>query len=610
MKKTILYASLMLLAFAFTGSAAWGQSPHTINVTGGGTLTFLFTSVPETCWEGGEVNYDNSQYGGPYSNAFSYKSSTGVVTNFANVETTEINSPGGASCPSDGWDPSSTVVLNAPAGQITFNAVAWTATLTLPGTGVYYPAYKVTSILYSPPGNKGQNGYTDTTSDGATTTVGSTFTYGQSITFTEGFPGEAGGSASEGFGTSITTSSSSAFQETFMDATGVTLANQTSNPDAVNHDLDFFLIWLNPEITVSGYGTTPISYTVSVEPTANGTTPLPDIIGLNAIVMEANSAGKTTIPETWLNQQCNPSSGQCTPGIAKICKNVITAEYNAKTCTLADQCGCAPSDFTAILALDPLLYYNGISKPISPYPGYANPLAANVTAQATCTKIPTPAGSNCRYIPVPSTPGSTLQETLTLAGPDCSWCGTSNWPFQQGENQSTTDTQGFMTEEDVSYSEKAGGTVFSVTETETWKWTQSQSAGVTTGSGVAQTVTLSSATVGCGQDISVFEDTVYHTFLFMQPGPTGSQATSCATATATPTFSPAAGTYTTAQTVTISTSSTGAYIYYTTNGTTPTTSSTLYTVPITVSATETVKAISSIPGWTISAVGSAAYTIE
>ena len=37
-----------------------------------------------------------------------------------------------------------------------------------------------------------------------------------------------------------------------MDATGVTVANQTSNPDAVNHDLDYFLIWLNPEITVTG----------------------------------------------------------------------------------------------------------------------------------------------------------------------------------------------------------------------------------------------------------------------------------------------------------------------------------------------------------------------
>jgi hypothetical protein len=54
---------------------------------------------------------------------------------------------------------------------------------------------------------------------------------------------------------------------------------------------------------------------------------------------------------------------------------------------------------------------------------------------------------------------------------------------------------------------------------------------------------------------------------------------------ATPTFSPAAGTYSTAQTVKITDTTTGATIYYTVNGTTPTTSSTKYTAAITVSAT-------------------------
>ena len=48
---------------------------------------------------------------------------------------------------------------------------------------------------------------------------------------------------------------------------------------------------------------------------------------------------------------------------------------------------------------------------------------------------------------------------------------------------------------------------------------------------------------------------------------------SCA---ATPTFSPGAGTYSTIQTVTISDTTPSATIYYTTNGTTPTTGSTVY----------------------------------
>lgn len=90
----------------------------------------------------------------------------------------------------------------------------------------------------------------------------------------------------------------------------------------------------------------------------------------------------------------------------------------------------------------------------------------------------------------------------------------------------------------------------------------------------------------------------------------GSAAYTINLTVATPTFSPVAGTYTTAQTVTISDTTSGSAIYYTTNGSTPTTSSTPYTSPITVSSTETVKAIATASGYAESAVGSAAYTIN
>ena len=79
---------------------------------------------------------------------------------------------------------------------------------------------------------------------------------------------------------------------------------------------------------------------------------------------------------------------------------------------------------------------------------------------------------------------------------------------------------------------------------------------------------------------------------------------------ATPTFSPGAGTYTATQTVTISDTTSGASIYYTTNGSTPTTASTVYSGAITVSETETLKALATHTGDTNSAVGSAVYTIQ
>ena len=83
-------------------------------------------------------------------------------------------------------------------------------------------------------------------------------------------------------------------------------------------------------------------------------------------------------------------------------------------------------------------------------------------------------------------------------------------------------------------------------------------------------------------------------------------------ACATPTFSPAAGTYTSAQNVTISCATSGATIYYTTDGSNPTTSSTIYTGAINVplGTTKTIKAIAVATNYLTSSMATATYTVS
>lgn len=84
----------------------------------------------------------------------------------------------------------------------------------------------------------------------------------------------------------------------------------------------------------------------------------------------------------------------------------------------------------------------------------------------------------------------------------------------------------------------------------------------------------------------------------------------------TPTFSPVAGTYTENQSVALSSSTEGATIYYTTDGTTPTTDSNVYSKAISVtgtvgqSKTTTIKAIAVKSGMQNSSVASAAYVVS
>lgn len=81
------------------------------------------------------------------------------------------------------------------------------------------------------------------------------------------------------------------------------------------------------------------------------------------------------------------------------------------------------------------------------------------------------------------------------------------------------------------------------------------------------------------------------------------------TTVAIPTANVASGSYTSSQKITLSDTTSGVSIYYTLDGTTPTSKSTLYANPITISSTKTLKAIAIDASGNSSSVFSATYII-
>jgi hypothetical protein len=87
--------------------------------------------------------------------------------------------------------------------------------------------------------------------------------------------------------------------------------------------------------------------------------------------------------------------------------------------------------------------------------------------------------------------------------------------------------------------------------------------------------------------------------------------TSASSTVAAPTFTPGGGTYSSAQTVTIGSTTTGATIRYTLDGSIPSqTNGTIYTGPIVISSNTTLKAIAYKSGMTDSTVSSATYAFS
>jgi hypothetical protein len=236
------------------------------------------------------------------------------------------------------------------------------------------------------------------------------------------------------------------------------------------------------------------------------------------------------------------------------------------------------------------------------YPSAQSVTISDATAGATIyytTNGTAPTTSSTAYTsPIAVSSSETVQAIAVATGDDTSAVASAVYtitPPTRAATPAFSPAAGTYTStQSVTISDAtAGATIYYTTNGTTPGTSSTAYTGPIT---VSATETLEAIAVATGDTDSTVASAVY-TISTSQP------------VVSTPTFSPAAGTYSSAQTVTISDATAGATIYYTTDGSAPTTSSTAYTAPITVSATDTVEAIAVATGDTNSAVGSAAYTI-
>jgi hypothetical protein len=374
--------------------------------------------------------------------------------------------------------------------------------------GLADPTFRVVSIIYDAPGNRSNDGYTNTSTQGTTTTIANTFMEGTTTTFTigGGFFGD-GDSLSWGFGDTSTIGNSSAFTDTITEAIGVANATGSTSPNAINHQNDLFVVWLNPAVLITQTSYDTFNYSNGTVPQqagdANPGQPQEvDQVEVYAQALSANAQGVTTVPAAILNQQL--LNGQHLPGLGHICAN---HPYYPNSCTLANQCGCTPADFAGILATDPLLKYTPTESPLN----------ANTSPASQCTNPL--ATASCRYVPIMLT--TTEQVTALLSGPDEVGGNIPVNMFTQSDATQTavtlSETQGYSVSFAWDASLDIPGFKSDLRQQNMFTWTSTESLGETNGSAHSMAVSLSSSTVGCYENIYIFEDIVYHTYVFQQP---------------------------------------------------------------------------------------------
>ena len=521
MKKTISHACLALLMSTLGASIA---SATTETITAGsGTLSYTVTTTPLECEPEPLLGTEKPYLEYTYS-AFSYTVS-GTTTQLAGTDQSFYDPYGGeGTCPVSSY-PSITFFLPSVEKEILFTpGLAGGGIANV--SGLLYPKYYISSILYAPPGNKSSVTYTASTTYATTTSIGSSFASGDTETYTQsyGFMG-FGVSTSESYGTTTTNGNNTTFTTSISQATGVGLDSVSTNPNTISHLQDAFVLWLNPAISVLQTGeTTALTYGMGTQiqtggDPSPGQPEAPDLtqpIVAQVLMASSTNGGLTTVPVSILEPQVVEQNGksETLPGLASICANPLPASQG----TFENQYGCVPSDFTPILDADPIRNLTSTK----------SPMTVNTDSLSTCTNPSSTA--KCRFVPImmlgSNDEPTDVQVNVKLDGPQCATCDPTPDSFTETDANQTTTALSESYSFSVGFSWSAMWTILGsgpkFQDSDTWTWAYTEGSGETNSTAHTMQVNLQSDTVGCGDPgVTVYEDTVFHTFAFQQtPGNT------------------------------------------------------------------------------------------
>jgi hypothetical protein len=138
--------------------------------------------------------------------------------------------------------------------------------------------------------------------------------------------------------------------------------------------------------------------------------------------------------------------------------------------------------------------------------------------------------AKCRFVPImvlnANNQPTDVQVNVTLRGPTCATCDpTANTFTETDANQTTatlSESSGYSVGQSWEVKFEPLGNGWALGSSTEWTWTYTESTGTMNSTAHTMNVNLQSNTVGCNDPgVTVYEDTLYHTFAFEQtPGNT------------------------------------------------------------------------------------------